>query len=66
MTEPPLMGSAQACEILGIDRSTLTRWVAKGQITPKQKLPGENGAYLFTRAEIDRAQIEQAKAATPQ
>jgi excisionase family DNA binding protein len=68
-TSLPLIGSAEACERLGIDRSTLTRRIARGQITAVQKLPGETGAYLFEAAEIERAKavqdaINEAKAAS--
>lgn len=42
-----LIGTAEACVLLGVDRSTLTRWVGAGRITPQHKLPGSNGAYLF-------------------
>lgn len=67
-TPAPLIGSAEACERLGIDRSTLTRRVARGEITPAQKLPGETGPFLFEPAEIDRAaeaRDERSSAATP-
>jgi excisionase family DNA binding protein len=47
-----LIGSAEAARILGIDKPTLTRWVAAGRITPAHKLPGKNGAFLFHRADI--------------
>ncbi len=51
----PLITSAEACRLLGdIDRSTLTRWVQLGRIVAVQKLDGKRGAYLFTRAAIDR------------
>lgn len=48
----------QACSVLGIDRSTLTRWVRSGRIEPTGKLPGRTGAFLFTRAEVDRVKRE--------
>ncbi len=53
-----LLSSADACAALGIDRSTLTRWVQSGKVTPAQKLGGRTGAYLFTSAEIDRVKAE--------
>lgn len=59
MPDEPLIGSAGACEVLGIDRSTLTRWVAQEKIRPTQKMPGISGAYLFTREEIGRAKAAQ-------
>lgn len=59
-----LIGSAEMCEALGIDRGTLVRRIAAGKISPVQKLPGVTGAYVFTRAEMERcvAAAEQAKA----
>lgn len=70
MTTPPvLMTSAEACERLGLtntlDRSTLSRWVLIGKITPAQKLPGLRGAFLFDPAEVERVRddlLEQASA----
>jgi excisionase family DNA binding protein len=62
MAIPDLLSSAQACERLGIDRSTLSRRVARGEIKAALKLPGETGAYLFDPAEVERAKAEQDKA----
>ena len=62
-TTADLIGSAEACRILGdISRSTLTRWVESGRITPAYRLPGENGAVLFTRAEVERVAAERSAA----
>ena len=38
--------------MLQINRSTLIRWVAGGKIQAAQKLPGQNGVYLFKPAEV--------------
>lgn len=57
-TTANLIGSAEACERLGIDRSTLTRWVQSGRIAAAGKLPGPRGAYLFDPSEVDRLQSE--------
>lgn len=51
--KPPLT-SQEAADELGIDRSTLTRWVAAGEITPIKKLPGSRGAFLFSTQEVQR------------
>jgi predicted site-specific integrase-resolvase len=49
---PDLVGSAEACRLLGdINRSTLTRWVQLGTITPVMRLPN-GGAFLFKRADV--------------
>ena len=63
MGNPDLIGSAEACTILGdIDRGTLVRWIAAGKIAYVTKLPGETGAYVFDRAEVERMAAEQDKA----
>lgn len=55
------VGSREACEMLGgIQRSTLTRWVASGRLEPAMRLPGKTGAYLFHRADIERLVGERA------
>lgn len=47
-----LIGAAEAAEILGLERSTLTRWMQRGTIKPLTKLDGDRGAYVFDRAEV--------------
>lgn len=47
------IGSREACQILSIDKSTLSRWVAAGRLTPLVKLPGRNGAMLFGRSDVE-------------
>ena len=47
-----LIGSATVCAMLHIDRSTLTRRVASGQIEPLARLDGARGAYVFDRSDI--------------
>ena len=65
MTDADLIGSAEACEILGgIDRGTLVRRVAAGKITAVHKLPGMRGPYVFERSEILRAAAEDKDKAT--
>lgn len=57
---PALVTSAQACEELGIDRSTLSRWVASGRIEPALKAPGARGSFFFDPAEVRRVKEEVA------
>ena len=52
--------TAEACAELGINRSTISRWVALGHISPTMKLPGRTGAFLFSRSEIARVKQERA------
>lgn len=47
MKDQELIGGTQAATVLGISRQTLLRWIQIGKLTPTQKLPGPNGAYLF-------------------
>lgn len=49
-----LVPSAEAAARIGINRATLTRWVASGKITPAYKLDGIRGAYLFRPADVER------------
>lgn len=55
---PHLITSAEACERLRIDRSTLSRWVSAGKITPALQGPGPSGAFWFTEESVDALQAE--------
>lgn len=55
-----LIGTAEAAQVIGVERSTLSHWIAKGRITPAQKLPGKTGVLLFTRNEVERVRDEYA------
>jgi predicted site-specific integrase-resolvase len=55
LAAPNFLGSAEVCELIGIDRSTLTRWIQTSKISPAQQLPGPKGVYLFTLDEVERA-----------
>lgn len=50
--QPDLIGSAEAAEILGVDRTTVTRWANAGTLTPFIKGSGRTGEYLFLRSDI--------------
>lgn len=55
MTQTPdLRSSSETCEAIGIDRSTLSRWIKDGTARPAMQLPGKTGAYLFTPDEVAR------------
>lgn len=47
------MASAEVCEAVGIDRSTLSRYVTSGRIHPAMRLPGRTGAMLFHPEDAD-------------
>lgn len=48
-----LLTSTQAGAILGRSARTVQRLAESGALTPAQKLPGPNGAYLFRRADVE-------------
>jgi excisionase family DNA binding protein len=48
-----LISSIEAAELLGVGRSTLTRWVQSGRLTEAMKLPGDTGARLFRRTDVE-------------
>lgn len=61
MQTPALVGTAEACRMLGKDKATLSRWVASGRLTPVARTSDKpNGAFLFDRAEIERVAAEVA------
>lgn len=60
---PELVASVDVCKRLGIDRSTLSRWVKDGTAVPAMRLPGKRGAFLFAPAEVDRLVEAKAPAA---
>lgn len=48
-----LVGGAEASELLNIDRSTISRWVKAGKLTPALKGSGLRGELFFHREDID-------------
>jgi len=48
-----LIGAAEACRILGIDRSTLSRRIRDGKLAPLAQLDGPNGAFVFDRTDVE-------------
>lgn len=58
------MGTAEACEALGVSKDTLIRMAARGEVTPLHKMPGPNGAYVFSRTEIERLAADKAARAS--
>lgn len=47
-----LIGAVEVCDILQIDRSTLSRRIAAGKIVPLTQLDGRRGAFVFDRNDI--------------
>jgi hypothetical protein len=59
MARTPI-GTTEAAERCGVDRTTFFRWVQLGQIEPVTKLPGRTGALLFDPDEVDALAAEKA------
>lgn len=55
----PLIGSAQAAKVFGVDRATFNRWVAAGRIPIALELDGATGARLFDADVIDALAAER-------
>jgi len=60
-----LLTKTEAAAIIGVDTSTLSRWITQGKITPAKKIPGQTGGYIFTRAEVARVAALHTPAASP-
>lgn len=57
-TDPTtLLATVQVCERIGIERSTLSRYVQLGRITPAMKLPGRTGSMLFAPADVEKLNV---------
>jgi len=53
MPTSALIGSTETARRLGCDVRTVHRMVRAGRLTPRQKLPGRTGSYIFDAADID-------------
>lgn len=54
------IGTTEAAERCGVDRTTFFRWVQLGQIEPVTRLKGRTGALLFDPHEVDALATEKA------
>lgn len=52
-TRPDLITTAEVAEQLGCDVRTVHRMVRTGRLTPRQKLPGRTGSYVFDASDVD-------------
>jgi DNA-binding transcriptional MerR regulator len=55
-----LIGGSDAARLLGVHRSTLTRWTNKGLVVPALKMPGPKGVVLYRLADITAMQARRA------
>lgn len=47
-----LIGATTVAQMLGIDRSTVSKMVKDGRLCPLAQLDGSTGAYVFDRSDI--------------
>ena len=60
MTDPDLVATVEAAAIIGVERSTLSRWAENARLLPAMRLPGKNGAALYRRTDVQRVADEYA------
>lgn len=60
------IGTAEAAEILDIDRSNVIRRVRSGDLKPVTSLPGRTGSHLFRRADVLALKTAPTVSAGPQ
>lgn len=55
-----LLTSTEASEVLAVNRRTIQRLANAGTLPIAKKSPGRTGAFLFTRADVERLRDELA------
>lgn len=58
-----LLTSPQAAHRIGVSHRTVHRLAATGKLAPAQKLPGPNGAFLFSARDVEKFIARSKKAA---
>lgn len=48
------MTATEVAAAFGRNTRTISRWTREGRLTPAYQLPGQTGAYIYDRAEIER------------
>lgn len=56
-----ITGVTEAARELQIDRRTLIRWIAAGDVKAEKVGSGRTNAYAITRDELDRVKAEVGK-----
>lgn len=64
MPTADLLATVEVARRLGLERSTLSRWVKEGRIVPAMRLPGATGAFLFHPSEVERVRLAEGLAAS--
>jgi len=59
MTDPDLLSAAEAAELLGCSKRTIHRRILRGELPAARQMPGETGAFLLRRSDVERARQYQ-------
>ena len=62
----PLIGSAQAAKVFGVDRATFNRWVKAGDVPVAYEMDGATGARLFDADVIDQLAAKRRNDPSPE
>jgi excisionase family DNA binding protein len=62
-TPTSLCNPTEAAKILGVSRATMGRMLQDGRMPYVQKMPGQTGAYVLSRAEVNEMAKLKRKAA---
>jgi excisionase family DNA binding protein len=60
MSALDLIGTADAAEILGVSSRTVKRLARAGELPYTIKMPGDTGAYMFLRRDVERIRDQRA------
>lgn len=58
-----LLSTAEAADMIGVAVATINRWAAKGKLPIAHKLPGDTGAHLYDRSDVEVLLADQGSAA---
>jgi excisionase family DNA binding protein len=53
MARNDLIGTKEAAQLLGVSLPTVKRMAKAGTLTVAVKMPGDTGAYLFHRVDVE-------------
>lgn len=57
-----LITTQDACQILDVTPSAVSRMVARGALKPALKTPGSRGAFLFDRGQVEELATASSEA----
>jgi DNA-binding transcriptional MerR regulator len=55
-----LLPTAEVAQLLGKSVATINRWATEGRLKPAVELPGETGARLYLRSDVEALTTSEA------